>query len=178
MHFLLFISISFVDSLMSFSKYPAIQKPHLFLRVEPVLTAFHDSESGIVLLCKIADGFKWRQVVTASIEDLRRRRPTDGMASHIAEVIPRQVLAERGMDGSLVNGATIYANDTVSISAYQSGPVKLTITYYAQNPDAFTAVEEGYSEEGYSEEGSYEEGAMDQAPIEPIGTAQYTIWFN
>ena len=86
---------------MSFSKYPFIQKPHLFLRVEPVLTAFHDGESGIVLLCKIADGFKWRQVVTASIEDLRRRRPTDGMASHIAEVIPRQVLAERGMDGSL-----------------------------------------------------------------------------
>ena len=88
------------------------------------------------------------------------------------------VTVTSGMDGSLVNGATIYANDTVSISAYQSGPVKLTITYYAQNPDAFTAVEEGYSEEGYSEEGSYEEGAMDQAPIEPIGTAQYTIWFN
>ena len=93
------------------------------------------------------------------------------------------VTVTSGMDGSLVNGATIYANDTVSISAYQSGPVKLTITYYAQNPDAFTAVEEGYSEEGSYEEGSYEEGsyevgAMDQAPIEPIGTAQYTIWFN
>ena len=88
MHFLLFISISFVDSLMSFSKYPAIQKPHLFLRVEPVLAALHDGESSMVLLCKIADGFKWRQVVTASIEDPRRCRPADGMASRIAEIVP------------------------------------------------------------------------------------------
>lgn len=58
MHFLPFFFISFVSLLMSFSKYPVIQKPYLFLRVEPVLTVIYNGEIGLVLLCRIVDGFK------------------------------------------------------------------------------------------------------------------------
>ena len=72
----------------SFPHYPFVQEPHLFLGVEPVLTAFHDGEQGILLFRKAADSLKRRQLVTASIEDPRRHRPVNGVIPYIAEVLP------------------------------------------------------------------------------------------
>ena len=43
--------------LMTLFHDPVVQKPHLFLRMKPMLTAFHDGENGMVVLCKIADDF-------------------------------------------------------------------------------------------------------------------------
>ena len=59
---------------MFFPQDPFVQKPHLILGAKPVLAAVHDRETGVVLFRKAADGCIRCQVVTASIENLRRCR--------------------------------------------------------------------------------------------------------
>ena len=59
-----------LDQVSSFTASdPVVQKPHLLFRVKPMLAAFHDGEHGAILFRKVADSFKWRQVVAAPIED-------------------------------------------------------------------------------------------------------------
>ena len=79
---------------MFFPQDPFVQKPHLILGVKPVLAAVHNRETGVVLSRKAADGRRQCQIVTASIENLRRCRPVNGVVSNITEILPGQVLAE------------------------------------------------------------------------------------
>ena len=59
-------------------------------------------------------------------------------------------------DGSMLGGATAGAGDVVSIMPMQSGPVTLTITYYASAPEDGISVD----------------------PAAQTGTAQYKIYFK
>ena len=78
--------------------YPIIQKLHLFFGVEPMLAVFHNGQLGVVLFGKSGDGFIRCEVILAAVENGGRRVPFDRMLAHITEILPRQVLAERGVE--------------------------------------------------------------------------------
>ena len=111
--------------------------------------------------------------------------PSDGSASYATVTADGQSMANvtvtSGTDGSIVNGVTKDANDTVSIMPLQSGPVTLTITYYSQDPSMMQASEDGLEASTESYEGME---TMDPAAgtvegsAEPVGTIEYTIYFQ
>lgn len=61
---------------------------------------FHDGQVGVVLLGKRSDRIKGGQLITAAVQDRGRTIPADRVTSDIAEMIPRQILAEVGVNNT------------------------------------------------------------------------------
>ena len=117
--------------------------------------------------------------------------PADGSAGYATvSADMADVSVTNGTDGSVVNGVTAGAGDVVNIVPQQTGFITLTITYFAQDPNAQVTdvTDDAAGNYEVSTEmdpmaaGDVNQDAapMNEAdvPVEPVGTAYYTIYVN
>ena len=82
--------------------HPRVEKAHLFLRVEPMLSAFHDRNARVAAFGKRSDRLKGLQGIAAAVQDLRRHVPCGRMRPDILQIRPRQFLAKIRSDTFLL----------------------------------------------------------------------------
>ena len=73
---------------------PLIQKPHLFLCMEPMLATGHDGQICVVSPCKCRYRFDGCQVIVLAIQNTGWDIPDDRMLPHIAKILPRQCFSK------------------------------------------------------------------------------------